>query len=36
MGMLLGNPLMALNHEFMEDLMRSKQEEALMQQAKKE
>jgi hypothetical protein len=36
MGMLQANPLMALNREFMEDLISSKQVEAQMQQAKNE
>ena len=36
MGMLQANPLMAQNREFMEDLMKSKQLEANMQQIKKE
>jgi hypothetical protein len=36
MGMLQANPLIAQNSEFMEDLMKSKQVEAQMQQKKKE
>ena len=34
--MLQANPMMAQSREFMEDLMKSKQEEAQMQQSKKE
>jgi gamma-glutamylcysteine synthetase len=36
MGMLQANPLMAQNPDFMEDLMKSKQDEAQIQQAKRE
>jgi hypothetical protein len=36
MEMLQANPLMALNPQFMENLVKSKKEEALMQEAKKE
>jgi hypothetical protein len=36
MGMLQANPLIAQNNEFMEDLMKSKQTEAQMEQKKKQ
>jgi len=34
--MLQANPVMAQNPQFMEDLVKSKKEEALMEEAKKE
>ncbi len=35
MGMLQANPLLAQNPTFMEDLVKNKQEEAVIKQAKK-